>query len=102
MGLPRIATRDEWTAARTELLAEEKELTKRRDALGEPVARSEQRFVLVPAQRDYRLVPAVRAQAAAGAGSKARRAIDTTSSGERSADTRTCTGVSPALTLNIA
>jgi predicted dithiol-disulfide oxidoreductase (DUF899 family) len=33
MSLPRIATRDEWLAARTELLAEEKELTRRRDAL---------------------------------------------------------------------
>ena len=33
MSLPRIGTRDEWLAARTELLAEEKELTRRRDAL---------------------------------------------------------------------
>jgi predicted dithiol-disulfide oxidoreductase (DUF899 family) len=33
MTLPRIATRDEWLAARTALLAEEKELTRQRDAL---------------------------------------------------------------------
>jgi predicted dithiol-disulfide oxidoreductase (DUF899 family) len=33
MSLPRIGTRDEWLAARTELLAEEKDLTRRRDAL---------------------------------------------------------------------
>jgi predicted dithiol-disulfide oxidoreductase (DUF899 family) len=33
MGLPRIGTRDEWLAARTALLADEKELTRRRDAL---------------------------------------------------------------------
>jgi predicted dithiol-disulfide oxidoreductase (DUF899 family) len=33
MSLPRIATRDEWLAARTKLLDEEKELTRRRDAL---------------------------------------------------------------------
>jgi predicted dithiol-disulfide oxidoreductase (DUF899 family) len=33
MSLPRIASRDEWVAARKELLAKEKDLTKRRDAL---------------------------------------------------------------------
>ena len=33
MSLPRIATRDEWLAARMELLAKEKELTRQRDAL---------------------------------------------------------------------
>jgi predicted dithiol-disulfide oxidoreductase (DUF899 family) len=33
MSLPRIATRDEWLAARKELLVKEKELTRRRDAL---------------------------------------------------------------------
>jgi predicted dithiol-disulfide oxidoreductase (DUF899 family) len=33
MALPEIATRDAWLAARTELLAEEKALTARRDAL---------------------------------------------------------------------
>jgi predicted dithiol-disulfide oxidoreductase (DUF899 family) len=33
MTLPRIATRDEWLSARTDLLAKEKELTRQRDAL---------------------------------------------------------------------
>lgn len=33
MSLPKIATRDEWLAARTDLLAKEKDLTRRRDAL---------------------------------------------------------------------
>ena len=33
MSLSRIATRDEWLVARTELLAKEKDLTRRRDAL---------------------------------------------------------------------
>src|SRR5437762_14094263 len=33
MSLPRIATRDEWLAARKELLAKEKQLTRQRDAL---------------------------------------------------------------------
>ena len=33
MSLPRIATREEWRAARIELLAKEKELTRQRDAL---------------------------------------------------------------------
>jgi len=34
MSLPQIASREEWLAARTELLEREKELTRRRDALG--------------------------------------------------------------------
>jgi predicted dithiol-disulfide oxidoreductase (DUF899 family) len=33
MSLPQIVSQEEWLAARTELLAQEKELTKRRDAL---------------------------------------------------------------------
>jgi predicted dithiol-disulfide oxidoreductase (DUF899 family) len=33
MSLPKIATRDEWLAARKELLVKEKDLTRRRDAL---------------------------------------------------------------------
>ena len=33
MSVPRIATREEWLAARQELLAKEKELTRQRDAL---------------------------------------------------------------------
>jgi predicted dithiol-disulfide oxidoreductase (DUF899 family) len=31
--LPRVASRDEWTAARKDLLAREKQLTRQRDAL---------------------------------------------------------------------
>ena len=31
--LPRVVSRGEWTAARKDLLAREKELTRRRDAL---------------------------------------------------------------------
>ena len=33
MSLPEIATREEWIAARTQLLEREKELTRARDAL---------------------------------------------------------------------
>ena len=33
MSLPRIATRDEWLAARTDLLKDEKELTRQRDEI---------------------------------------------------------------------
>ena len=33
MGLPQVVSRDEWLAARKELLAREKELTRPRDAL---------------------------------------------------------------------
>src|SRR5207248_5960759 len=33
MSLPNVATREEWLAARKELMAKEKDLTKRRDAL---------------------------------------------------------------------
>jgi predicted dithiol-disulfide oxidoreductase (DUF899 family) len=33
MSLPKIATGDEWLAARKELLAKEKDLTRQRDAL---------------------------------------------------------------------
>ena len=33
MSLPKIATRAEWLAARQELLAKEKDLTRQRDAL---------------------------------------------------------------------
>ena len=40
MSLPQIASRDEWLAARTELLEQEKELTRRRDALSAPRAAS--------------------------------------------------------------
>ena len=49
MSLPRIATRDEWLAARTELLAKEKDLTKQRDALN-----AERRELpMVEIEKDY-------------------------------------------------
>ena len=49
MSLPKIATRDEWLAARTELLAKEKELTKQRDALN-----AERRNLpMVEIEKDY-------------------------------------------------
>lgn len=51
MSLPRIATREEWLAARTRLLAREKELTRQRDALsaerrGLPMVEVETDYVL--------------------------------------------------------
>ena len=49
MSLPRIATSDEWLAARTKLLAEEKDLTRRRDALN--TRRRE--LPMVPVEKDY-------------------------------------------------
>ena len=36
MSLPDIVTREEWLAARKQLLAEEKEMTKARDRLARP------------------------------------------------------------------
>ena len=49
MSLPRIASRKEWLAARTELLAKEKELTRLRDALN-----TERRCLpMVEVERDY-------------------------------------------------
>jgi predicted dithiol-disulfide oxidoreductase (DUF899 family) len=49
MSLPRIATRDEWLVARKELLAKEKDLTRRRDALN-----SERRDLpMVEVDKDY-------------------------------------------------
>jgi predicted dithiol-disulfide oxidoreductase (DUF899 family) len=50
MSLPKIVSRDEWTAARTELLEQEKELTRRRDALS--TARRE--LPMVEIANDYR------------------------------------------------
>ena len=49
MSLPRIVTRDEWLAARTQLLAEEKELTQRRDAL----STKRRELPMVPIEKDY-------------------------------------------------
>ncbi|HEU4539865.1 MAG TPA: DUF899 family protein, partial [Jiangellaceae bacterium] len=49
MSLPRIASRDEWLAARMELLAKEKELTRQRDALN-----TERRNLpMVEVEKDY-------------------------------------------------
>src|SRR4051794_8794721 len=49
MTLPRIAMRDEWVAERTRLLADEKELTRRRDELN---ARRRE-LPMVPVDKDY-------------------------------------------------
>jgi len=48
--LPRVASRDEWTAARKDLLAREKQLTRQRDALNAdrrrlPMVRIEKEYV---------------------------------------------------------
>ena len=52
MSLPTITTRDEWVRARTELLAKEKDLTSRRDALN-----AERRNLpMVEVEKDYRFV----------------------------------------------
>jgi len=49
MSLPQIASRDEWLAARTQLLAKEKELTRQRDALN-----AERRMLpMVEIDKDY-------------------------------------------------
>jgi predicted dithiol-disulfide oxidoreductase (DUF899 family) len=49
MTLPKIATRDEWLAARTDLLAKEKDLTQQRDALN-----TERRNLpMVEIEKDY-------------------------------------------------
>src|SRR5215213_11605883 len=49
MTLPRIATRDEWMAARKALLAKEKDLTRRRDALN-----TERRELpMIEVEKDY-------------------------------------------------
>ncbi len=50
MALPRIASRDEWLAARTELLAQEKELTRARDALNT----KRRELPMVEIDKDYR------------------------------------------------
>ena len=50
MTLPKVASREEWLAARTELLAKEKEMTRQRDALNAerrelPMVRVEKEYV---------------------------------------------------------
>src|SRR4051812_26003584 len=49
MSLPRIATKDEWLAARTELLSAEKDLTQRRDALNT----QRRELPMEPIEKDY-------------------------------------------------
>src|SRR3954466_7464470 len=49
MSLPKIATREEWMAARRDLLAKEKDLTRQRDALN--VER--RNLPMVEVQKDY-------------------------------------------------
>jgi predicted dithiol-disulfide oxidoreductase (DUF899 family) len=49
MSLPRIASRDDWRAARIELLAREKELTRQRDAL----SAERRNLPMVQIEKDY-------------------------------------------------
>jgi predicted dithiol-disulfide oxidoreductase (DUF899 family) len=49
MSLPKVATRDEWLAARMELLAKEKEQTRRRDAL----STERRNLPMVEIEKDY-------------------------------------------------
>ncbi len=49
MSLPQVVSRDEWLAARKELLLEEKELTRRRDALNA----DRRRLPMVEIEKDY-------------------------------------------------
>ena len=49
MSLPRIATRDEWLAASKELLADEKDLTRRRDQ----ISTKRREMPMVPIEKDY-------------------------------------------------
>jgi predicted dithiol-disulfide oxidoreductase (DUF899 family) len=50
MSLPQVVSREDWLAARTELLAREKELTRARDAL----TAARRRLPMVPVEKDYR------------------------------------------------
>jgi predicted dithiol-disulfide oxidoreductase (DUF899 family) len=61
MSLPKIASRDEWMAARMELLAREKELTRQRDALNAdrrrlPMVRIDEDYVFTGPHGDVGLV----------------------------------------------
>ena len=49
MSLPKIVTREEWLAARTELLAKEKDLTRQRDALNA----ARRNLPMVEIEKDY-------------------------------------------------
>jgi predicted dithiol-disulfide oxidoreductase (DUF899 family) len=49
MNLPKIATRDEWLAARKELLAREKEFTRQRYAFSEV----QRKLPMVEVDKDY-------------------------------------------------
>lgn len=49
MSLPEVVTRDSWLAARKELLAKEKEMTRRRDALNA----ERRRLPMVEIEKDY-------------------------------------------------
>ncbi|HET9770453.1 MAG TPA: DUF899 family protein, partial [Acidimicrobiia bacterium] len=49
MSLPRIVNREEWTAARTALLAAEKELTRQRDDL----SRQRRELPMVEITKEY-------------------------------------------------
>ena len=49
MSLPRVVSRDEWLAARTDLLAKEKELTRQRDAL----SAERRRLPMVEVDKEY-------------------------------------------------
>ena len=49
MDLPDVVSRDEWLAARTELLAEEKQMTRQRDALNA----KRRRLPMVAIEKDY-------------------------------------------------
>jgi len=49
MSLPRIATTDEWLTARTELLADEKDLTRRRDE----ISTKRRELPMVQIEKDY-------------------------------------------------
>jgi predicted dithiol-disulfide oxidoreductase (DUF899 family) len=50
MGLPQVVSRQEWLAARKELLAREKEATRQRDAISE----ERRRLPMVAVEKDYR------------------------------------------------
>ena len=50
MKLPRVATRDEWLTARTDLLRKEKDLTKKRDRLNT----ARRKLPMVEVDKDYR------------------------------------------------